>query len=75
MSRLSREILDIILDFIKPDLFQAKAIANSMSFINDNSTSRLWRSIFKDKRWFKAATDLEAKPVSIRANLGDIVAS
>lgn len=75
MSRFPREILDMILDFVKPDPFQAKAMASSMSFVDDNPTSRLWRSIFKDEKWFKTATDLEAEPVLIGANLGNIVAS
>ena len=65
----------MILDFVKPDPFQAKVMASSMSFIDDNPTSRLWRSIFKDEKWFKAATDLGAEPVLIGANLGNIVAS
>ena len=75
MARLPREILDMILDFVKPDPFQAKAMANSMSVIDENPTSRLWRSIFKDEKWFKAAEDLKAEPVLIGVRLRDIVAS
>lgn len=75
MPQLPREIFDMIRDYTQPDPFQAKAMASSMSFIDDNSSRRLWRSIFKDEKWFEEATDLEAEPVLIGANLGDIVAS
>ncbi|KAJ5240591.1 uncharacterized protein N7469_002182 [Penicillium citrinum] len=75
MPRLPREILDMIIDFVKPDPFRAKAMANSMCFIEDSPTNLLWRSMFKDERWFEKATELEAEPVLIGASLGDIIAS
>ena len=65
----------MIINLVKPDPFQAKAMANSMYFIENNASSRLWRSIFKDEAWFKAATDLGAEPVLIGADLDDVVAN
>ena len=58
---------------MKPDPFRAMAMASSISFIDDNPARWLWRSIFKDEKWFKAATDLEAEPVLIGANLGGMI--
>lgn len=75
MPRLPREILDIIIDFVKPDPLRAKAMANSMCFVDDSPTNLLWRSMFKDEKWFQKATELEAEPVLIGANLGDVIAS
>lgn len=59
----------------KPDPPQAKATANSMYRIENNASSGLWGSIFKDDAWFKLATDLGAEPVLIGANLDDVVAN
>lgn len=76
MPRLPREILDIIIDFVKPVPFQAKAMANSkLCFIEESSTNLLWRSMSKDDRWFEKATELEAEPVLIGTNLGDVITS
>lgn len=75
MPRLPREILDMIIDFVKPDPLRAKAMANSMCFVDNSPTKLLWRSLFKDEKWFQKATELEAEPVLIGANLGDVIDS
>jgi len=50
-------------------------MANSIYFIDDSPTNLLWRSIFKDKKWFQKATEFEAESVLIGASLGNIIAS
>lgn len=74
MPSLPREIFDMMLNFVKPNPFQSKAMADSFFFDENNTSSRLWRSIFRDEAWFKTAADVGAEPVLIGANLDDVVA-
>lgn len=71
MDRLPREILDTIALILNP--FQAKSLANSVGFVDNNAANRLWRCMFKNEAWFNEARGLSAEPVLIGNSLNDII--
>ena len=73
MPNLPWEILNPIIRFLDP--FQAKKAANALSFIDEDESHRLWRTIFKDDAWIKMALNCGSDPVLIGANLRTVTNS
>jgi hypothetical protein len=71
MPNLPRELFDLIASFL--DIFDKCNMTDAFGVFGDeNESNILWRSIFKDGKWLKEASDCGSQPVLIGSDLDNV---